>query len=238
MATADRSDPAVRATARLQRAQASDRGWRLACAAALSATALATLALAGPLTGQDGAWVGAIVTAVALFALVAAVWPYEWAAHERRHRELDGIWREVRSDADEEVGWNRYAAWAVSEGGQVQLWLITRRAADAGGKPSGSPYRSQVVRTIDGEDMVAAATAMEELRADAAEREAAARRQHDEGRLRAQRASYDRALADVDRSAEEYQRQRESQLQAELARQEAAERQAQADAVARALRKP
>src|SRR5688572_1555674 len=94
----DRSDPAVRAAARLQAVEARDRGLRMLVAFALGASAVAAPVATQPLAG-DGATVGGVVLMFLLIGLAVAVWPYEWTAAERRHRQLDAIWRELRTDA-------------------------------------------------------------------------------------------------------------------------------------------
>src|SRR4051794_28611883 len=103
MSMTDRSDPLVRAAERLHHTAHTVRRRRLAAGVVLLAAAIATLAAAGPLLEGDGAWVGAVVTALALCAWAVAVWPQAWSPAESRHREFDAIWRELRSDADDET---------------------------------------------------------------------------------------------------------------------------------------
>src|SRR6516225_6955870 len=108
----DRSDPGARAAARLAGQLRAHRGGRIAASLTLALVGVALVATAEPLTGVAGARVGALVGALCLVGVGAAVWPWRWSRAECEHRWLDSIWREVRTDADEEVSWDRYAAWA------------------------------------------------------------------------------------------------------------------------------
>ena len=94
------------------------------------------------------------------------------------------------------------------------------------------------MRLVDAEDVSAAAEAMEELRALAAERELKARERFEQAQADAERRTREAMLAQVDKAAATEIESREEQMRRELAREEAAEKQAQAEAVARALRKP
>jgi hypothetical protein len=234
----DRSDPAVRATARMQAFERRDRSLRLAIGLGLGALAVVAPFLAEPLTAESGSIVGAVVAALLLLALATAVWPYEWSAEERRHRRLEAIWREVRSDADAVVAWERYAAWAESAGRQVNLALIrcAPRTGDTGF--TASPYSRQLVSRIDGEDVEAAAEAMEALRAEASEREAQARERYHHEQAEAEQAAHELTLKEIDDAAAADIAAGEEQARRELAAQEEAEQKAQAEALARALRSP
>lgn len=236
--SSDRSDPAVRAAVRLERLEARDQTARVTKALMLGVVAIVAPLTAAPITGDPGATVGAIVGGLLALALAVAVWPYEWSVEERRHRELEAIWRELRSDADAGVPWERYGAWAEPVEDAVQLVLVTcaPAAPRVGGAPS--PYSRRVVRRLDPDDVAAAAQAMEELRADAAQRELRAQQRYEQANLEAQRQTDDRTLREIDETAAADLRAREQQLEREFAEQQAAERRAQAEAVARALRRP
>lgn len=231
------SDPGERAAARLEREEARERAVRLTSALAVVALAVAVPLFAEPLLGEPGATVGAVVGALLLLGLAVAVWPYDWSSEERRHRRLAAIWHELRSDADLPAQWDRYAVWAEPTQGAVELALIRCRPATDRGS-SASPYSREVVRLVDAEDVSAAAEAMEELRALAAERELKARERFEQAQADAERRTREAMLAQVDKAAATEIESREEQMRRELAREEAAEKQAQAEAVARALRKP
>jgi len=233
----DRSDPAVRAAARAQAFERRDRSLRLASGLGLGALAIVAPFVAEPLTGDSGAIVGAVVAALLLLGFVTAVWPYEWSTDERRHRRLESIWREVRSDSDAVVEWERYAAWAESAAPQVQLALI-RCAPRSEAVIAPSPYRQQVVRQMDGEDVEAAAEAMEALRAEASEREAQARERYHHEQAEAEQAAHEMTLQEIDDAAAADIAAGEEQTRRELAAQDEAEQKAQAEALARALRSP
>lgn len=166
-----------------------------------------------------------------------AVWPYDWSAAEGRHRELEAIWRELRGDADASVPWERYAAWAEPAGSQVKLSLITCGPRAGGPPPSPSPYSLQVVRRLSAEDQEAAAEAMEELRAEAWRRELEARRRHEQDQVDAEQAAHDMTMQEIDERAAAEVAARDEELRRELAAQEEAEQKAQAEALARALRR-
>lgn len=233
----DLSDPAARAASALARARARERAVRITAAVAAAVVAATALAAAGPLTGKDGAWVGAIVLACGLLAVAAAIWPQEWSDAERRHRELDATWRALRSDADEAEPYARFLPWATSTPTTVELSLIELRPSERyAGAPS--PYRSKPVKRLNPDEVATAAEEMERLRSDAEAREFAARDRHARSLVSAEHAAHEKALRDLDREAVAYERQREQEVRRELAAQEAAERAEQAEALARALRKP
>jgi hypothetical protein len=235
VAADDRSDPAVRAAHAMRDAERRDRAGRVLAAALLTAIAMTGPVVAAPVTGEPGATVGAVVGSVLLAGLAVAVWPWAWSADERRHRELEAIWAEVRGDGDA-TPWDRFAAWADTDadGDRVELVLVCR----AGSTNAPSPLGTEVVERLDPDDIAAAAAAMERLREEAREREAASRERHLASLAAAERREYEEALARVDRAAEEQQQRAEAQMRRELAAQEADERRAQAAAVARALRRP
>lgn len=230
----DRADPAARARA----AEGRERARRTAAAVSLGAIAMIGPFVAEPVTGSGGAVVGALVASLLLLALAVAVWPYQWSAAERRHRELEAIWRELRSDADALVAWERYAAWAEPADTEVKLSLLTCGARAGEARPAPSPYSLEVVRRLSAEDMEAAAEAMDELRAGASERELDSRRQHEQGKLDAARAAHEMTLQEIDERAAADVAAGEQQLRREEAARDAAEQKAQADALARALRRP
>jgi hypothetical protein len=234
-AIADRSDPAARAAARVAVSKVRESATRVAAAVALLLLAMTVLGAAA----APGAVIGGAVAALLCVGLAVAVWPQTWSPEERRHRELEAIWRELRADADASVAWERYAVWAEAHGHAVELSVICCAPATTrcvGGAPS--PYSLEKARRLEASDIEAAANAMEQLRERVAEREERTRSHYEQARLRAERVAYERALQAVDAGAERELRARERALTEELARQEAAERRAQAEALARALRRP
>jgi len=233
----DRTDPGARARARLDRERRHGRR-RTATGVGLGALAVVVPVAAEPLTDSPGATVGGVVAAILLVLIAVAVWPWEWSPDECEHRTLASIWREVRLDADEAVTWERYAAWAEPAGGDVELQLIrcAPAARRAGGAPS--PFTREVVRRIDADDIARATEAMERLRAEANERELGARERADQQQAEHQLRAHQAMLDSIDSAAAAELATREQQLRCELAEQEAAERHAQAEAVARSIRRP
>jgi cell division septum initiation protein DivIVA len=237
-AQTDRADPAVRAEARRRRLAAGDRTWRVGTCLTLAALAVSLCATAAAVTGEAGATVGAVVIAVLLVLLAWALWPSQASAEEHRHRELESIWHTIRTDADNVVAWDRYGAWAEAAGDTVELHLIRcapvrTRIADAP-----SPFSREVVRRVDADDIARAAAAMEEVRAQGEQREQRARERTEQARVDAERKDHDRRLREIDSATTAELERRDAQLRAELAQQAAAERRSQAEAVARALRRP
>ncbi len=229
---ADRTDPDVRAAARVRAFEQRQRRTRTAAGVLLGGAAAVSPFLAAPITG-DGATVGAVLGALLLAGCAAAVWPWSWSPHERRHHELTAIWAEARGDTDTSVPWDRYAAWAGAEGDHVELILLRL----AGTTDDPSPLSSEVVRRLDADDVAGAASAMEQLRERATAMETRACEQYLDARSAAERRAHDEALRHVDAAADEHHRQAEEQMRHDLAAEEAAERRAQAAAVARALRR-
>ena len=219
-------------TARAQVARSAGYGTALA----LLPFAVA-LAARGSVTAE-GAAVGGVVGALVLLAVIGAVWPSEPSELELRHRELEAAWRSVRVDADEEVPWDRYAAWADPRGASVEISLIRCRPAArrAGGAPS--PFTREVLQCIDGEEVERAASAMEKARALAAERELAARQRLVDEELRAEQRSHDRTMKAIDDAAAADLKSREAAVEREFHAQQEVERRAQAEALAKALRRP
>jgi hypothetical protein len=222
----DRSDPAVRAAARLAEARTHERRNRMLAAVTLVLVGLHAVCAAEPITGRGGATVGAIVGALLLTALAVAVWPYTWSKAETTHRRLESIWHEVRTDAARRVEWDRYAAWAEARDGSVRLILL--RCAPTGPQLGGapSPYSTTFRHGIDAENITHAVAAMEALRETAANLE-----------LEAEQRVHQARLDVIDHAAEAAVEAGEQQARRELAAQEVTERRAQADAVARALRR-
>jgi len=234
----DGSDPGARALIRLRNLSDRDQTGRIAAAAALAALGIAMPLTATPLTGDPGATVGAVVAALLCLALAAAIWPARWIPAEVEHHRLDSIWRELRSDADRSVAWERYAAWAEPADGDVLVGLI--RSVPTGEKATDapSPYRWEAQHRIDADEVTAAAEAMEALREDASEREMAGERRWREAQVEAERRAHEQQLAAIDHAAEVDAQVQEEVLSKEMAEREAADRRAQAEAVARALRRP
>jgi hypothetical protein len=94
------------------------------------------------------------------------------------------------------------------------------------------------VRRVDPEDVAGAVEAMEALRAQASELEQEARDRHTQAQLESEQRQHAARLAELDRELEQALRAEEEQHRRELAERDAADRRAQADAVARALRRP
>ena len=229
---ADRTDPDVRAAARVCAFERRQRRARKAAGVLLGGAAAVSPFLAAPLSG-DGATVGAVLGALVLAGCAAAVWPWSWSPQERRHHELTAIWAEARWDTDASVPWDRYVAWAGAEGDQVQLVLVRL----AGSTDDPSPLSTEVVGCLDPDDVAGAAREMEQLCERATAMETGAREQYLEARSAADRRAHEEALSDVDAAADEHRRQAEEQMRREVAAEEAAERRAQAAVVARALRR-
>jgi hypothetical protein len=166
-----------------------------------------------------------------------AAWPWAWSDAEREQHALAAIWNEARVDAEAATGWTRYAAWAQSEGDRVDLVLLSR-AGSAENEGVAGALRKIVTQSLDADAIADAATAMEALRDQAARREDDARQRYLDEAADAERKPLDDALRTVDETAAAEQRQAEKQMLKELAEQEAAEREAQAAAIARALRRP
>lgn len=201
----------------------------------MGAIAVGVVFAAAPLAASPGA----IVAVIVLCLLAVATWPARWSDAERTNHELALIWRQVRADADDEqVGWERYAAWAEPSGEDVELQLI--RCAPLAKSPAGapSPFSRLLVERFDAEDMERAAEAMEELRDQAAARELRARGRHELAAVEAANQAWDERLTEIDSEAAAELVAREQQLRRELSEQEAAERRAQAEALARSLRQP
>lgn len=231
----ERSDPA----ARVERLRTGERRRRITAGLVLGALAVAAPFAAAPLTGSPGATVGGVVAAIVLCLLAVAIWPIEWSDNERAHHELSLIWRQARVDPDDEhVAWERYAAWAEPSGEDVELQLICCAPAADQIADAPSPFSRLVVRRMGAEDMERAAEAMEELRDEAAARERRARERRERASMEAANRAHDERLTEIDSEAAAELAAREQQLRRELAEQEAAERRAQAEAVARALRRP
>src|SRR4051794_40100779 len=162
-AATDLSDPGARAAAGLTAQLRAHRRGRIGGSLSLALLGVVLVVTAEPLTGVAGARVGAVVAALCLIGLGAAVWPWAWSRAEHEHHQLDSIWREVRTDAELEVPWERYAAWAEAGPKSVQLQLI--RCAPGrplvGGAPS--PFSRKRLRLLDPDDIAGAAEAMEAL---------------------------------------------------------------------------
>ena len=192
---------------------------------------------AGPLTGSPGATVGAAVAALLALTVAVAIWPAEWAPEEFEHRRLDSIWRELRSDADRFVPWERYTAWAESANGSVVIGLLQLIPVDTLVADAPSPYRWSERRRLAADDIAAAAEAMEALRTEASERELAAEQSWRQAQTEAERRAHEQRLADIDREAQADAQARDAALRREMDAQEAADRRAQAEGVASALRR-
>ena len=231
----DDSDPATG----VERLRARERRRRVRAGLLLGALAAVAAFTAAPLIGSPGATVGGVVAAIILSLLAIATWPSEWSDTERAHHELAFIWRQARADAgDEQVAWERCAAWAEPVGEEVELQLICCESIAGRVADAPSPFSRLIVRRLNAEDIEAAAEAMQQLRDEAAERERQARERHELDRVRADGRAYDEQLSAIDDQAAAELAAREQRLRREFAEQEAAERRMQAEAVARAIRRP
>jgi hypothetical protein len=237
-AARDLSDPGARAAARLAAQLRAHRGGRIGGSLSLALLGVVLVVTAEPLTGVAGARVGAVIAALCLIGLAAAVWPWTWSPAEHEHHQLDSIWREVRTDAELEVPWERFAAWAEAGPKSVHLQLIRCAPGQprAGGAPS--PFSRTRGPRLDPDDVAGAAEAMEALRARASEREQAARERHSQHQLESELRRHEGRLAAIDHELEQAVKAGEERARREAAEQEAADRRAQADAVARSLRRP
>lgn len=234
----DQSDPGARAALSVAGQLQAHRHGRIAGSVTLALTGVVLVLAAQPLTGVAGARVGAIVGALCLFGLGAAVWPWTWSRAEHEHHELSAIWRELRADAHEEAPWKRYAAWAEAGPEWVQLQLICRAPGRPRAGRAPSALSRSLVRKLDPDDVAVAAEAMETLRAEATERERQARESHLHDQLETERRREEARLAEFDKELEQAARAGEERARREVADQEAADRRAQAEAVARSLRRP
>ena len=229
----DRTDPGARAAARLKTVEQRHRTSRVVGSLLLGGAAAAAPVVSAPVAGGPGATVGGVFFAILLAGCAFAMWPWAWSPEERRHRELEAIWHHATADADGDVPWERYAAWARAQDGQVELMLL--RFAGTTDEPS--PWSIVRARRVDPEDVGDAAVRMEDLREEAAALEARARTKYLQSRSAANRRAFDDALRRAEAVGEEYQREADAKMRKELAAEEAAERRAQAEAVARALRR-
>jgi hypothetical protein len=230
-AGADRSDPAVRAERALRRVgqRHKQRRWLVACGLLAAAAAMPLL------TGKPGSVVGGLVASALCVGLAVAAWPWAWSVEEREHHHLEAIWREARTDALADVAWERHAAWAVADGEQVRLLRLTCLPCT---DHAPRRLRSHVVESIDAAAIADAAQAMEALRKACEDRELAARQALFDAQLLGERQADDEALAAVDTAAARAQREADEQMRREVEAQDAAERRAQAAALAEALRRP
>ena len=228
----DRDDPAGRAQLAVARLERRQRMTRVA-----GALALCALAAIGPVLAAPVATVAAIVASLFLLGCAVAVWPWPWSPAEREHHQAAAVWAQARPAAAEDEPWTRYATWATAGDAHVELVLI-RRAGTAETATGPSPYTVTVKQRLDPDATAEAAIAMEALREQASALETRAHEQHLEALAAAARRPYDDALRAVDDAATQAQRRSEVEMRRELADEQAAERRAQAAAVARALRRP
>ena len=239
----DRDDPEGRAQLAVDVFARRDRNTRVASALGLCALAGLGPWLAGVID-DPGPTFGTILASLLFVGCAVAVWPWTWSPAEREHHAHAAIWAQVRATAEQDEPWTRYAAWANANQHQVELVLISR-AGSADPAVSPSPFTLTVKRRLDPDALEDAADAMQALHEQAAELEAHAHERHLVTVATAARKPYhdalhavDDALRDVEPAADKHQRHAEIQMRHELAEEHAAERRAQAAAVARALRRP
>lgn len=194
------------------------------------------LAVAPPsIAPTEGAVVGGLTALALCWALARAAWPVAPSPEELTHRELERIWHQVRPVFEADPPWSLWVAWATPAGDAVELSLLERRPASGrvvGGAPS--PYVCHAVTRVDPEDVEGAAEAMEQLRADAVEREERGRQAFRARNREVEDRAHRDALEEIEQRTRAYADAQETKLKAEIA----AERAAQAEAVARAIREP
>ncbi len=94
------------------------------------------------------------------------------------------------------------------------------------------------MRRLDADDVAGAAEQMEELRAEAARREAEAQQRYATAIIVADQEAHEARLREIDETAAAEQAAMEEAMKRQLAAEEQAERRQQAEILARALRKP
>ena len=235
----DRSDPGDRAAADVDRRRRHERALRTTAAVTAGALAAVAPPVAATSLGEGGT-VGAVMGAVVLLACAIVVWRQPWSRAEADHLRLAAIWRQARPEADDDVPWDRFAAWAQADGERVALLIVGCRGTAAGTTPSDppSPYSQRLHEHVDGGDPAAATEAMERLREHVRHLEAQARADHAASLAAAERRRHDEALHRLDVDADAELRRREAEMRREIEAGDAAERRSEADAVARALRRP
>ena len=234
----DRSDPATRAAARLARTRSSEQALRTGAALTMATLGVAGVFAAEPITGQAGATVGAVVGALLLLALAAAVWPWQWSEHgvdPPRAREHLARAQKRRRPARRVGPLRRLGRRQGGDACELSLLRCAPARPQLAGAPS--PYSLGRHQRIDAEDITEATTAMEALRAKAADLELQAERRYHQRQIDAEQREHQSRLDAIERDAQAAIEAGEQQARRELAEQEAAERRAQADAVARALRR-
>jgi hypothetical protein len=229
----DRDDPEVRARLAVHDFERRERTARIAKALGLFALAGLGPWLAGPVPG-DPATVAAVLASLLFVGGGAAIWPWTWSEAEHRHHTAAAIWAQIRPTAGEDAPWTRYGAWVVADGQHVELVLVSRRGT-ADEAVAASPFTLTAKRRLDPDEVDDAATAMEVLRQEAADLETRAYERYRDTVSAAVRP--DDAVRALDPAADDHQRRAEVQMLREVAAEDAAERRAQASAVARALRR-
>ena len=225
----DRSDPAIRAAARLARTSVSERRNRSARGRDVGARrACSPCSPPQPITGEAGATVGAVVGALLLAALAAAVWPSAWSEAETTYHELESIWHELRTDAAQPRRMGPLRRLGRGSGGSsMQLMPAALRAGRRAARRRPQPLQPRPPPADRRREHHPApsrhgSAASEGRRPRTAEAE--------------QRSPPVPADA-IDRATNAAIQAGERDARRQLAAQEAAERRAQAEAVARALRR-
>ncbi len=232
----DRGDPAVRAELALRAAEQAHRARRRFAGLLLAAVAVAGPFAAAPFTGGPGATIGAIVASVLCAGCAVVVWPWRWSPAEREHHRLAALWAQARPDTDAVTPWDRHAAWAQERDDVVEVVLVTRAGSGAPLAVAVPRGRTRDVRGRGGPRGAPrrwSASAARPPSARARPTSAISRRSPPP---RASPTTTPCGASTTDAAAA--QRRAEAQMRQELAREEAAERRAQAAAVARALRRP
>lgn len=235
MSRADRSDPAVRAEEALRRFARSQTLTRRLRVVVLGLAALMLPFAVDDVVGTPGSVLGAVVLSGLCVGLAVAVAPWAWSSEEHDQHRLEAIWSETRADAAERVPWERHAAWALAGDDHVVLLELTCAPCT---DTTPRRLRQRHAKRFDAEAIADAAGAMAALRQELDERELAARQAHLDGRLRAEQHADDAALAAMESAAARAQHESEAHMRREVAAENAAERRAQAAALAEALRRP
>jgi hypothetical protein len=238
----DCDDPAGRAQLAVDAFARRERSTHLA--SALGLFVLTGLGALLAVIADPAPTFGMILASLLFVGCSIAVWPWAWSGAEREHHAHAAIWAQVRPAAVQDVAWARYAAWANANQDHVELVLI-QRAGSVDTAMSPSQFTLTVKRRLDPDAIADAAVAMQALREQAAELEARAHEQHLATVATAARKPYhdalhavDDALRGAEPAADKHQGHAEIEMRHQLAEEHAAERRAQAAAVARALRRP
>jgi len=205
----------------------------ISCALVVLGGALSVVPLNIALT--ESSVVGGVSALILCWTLAWATWPVAPSPEELAHRELESIWQQMRPVYDADARHSLWAAWASASADAVELSLLERRPS-AGPVVQGapSPYVRHAMTSVDPDDVEEAAAAMERLRDEAVECEERGRLAFLAQERAVEQQAHRDALDEIDRRTRAYAKAQDATLEAETA----AQRAAQAEAVARAIRKP